>query len=194
MNSVLFLSLFSIIFVGFVGYASAYDGEIKVQVEAANIIEGDKIFVEVFLIGVEPNDDSSLVIDVIGKGTGSSVEKIILNPNWVYDDITFFGDHAWKTNYEFETINGNLTANTTYYIKAAFDDETDITGIFAFVPPVKEQIISDSELVNSGQSPREIPQWIKGIFSLYSSGQIDDDTLLNAIEYLIQIGTIQVTK
>ena len=190
----LFLSLFSVIFVGFIGYASAYDGEIEVQVKATNIIEGDKIFVEVFLIGVEPDDNLPLMIDVIGKGTGLSVEKITLNPNWEYDDITFFGDHAWKTNYEFNTINGNLTANTTYYIKATFDDENDITGIFAFVPPVAEQIILANELVNSGQPPREIPKWIKGIFSLYSSGQIDDDTLLNAIEYLIQIGTIQVSK
>ena len=55
-------------------------------------------------------------------------------------------------------------------------------------------MISDEDLVNSGQSPREIPKWIKGIFSLYSSGQIDDDTLLNAIEYLIQIGIIQASK
>ncbi len=134
------------------------------------------------------------MIDVIEKGTGLSVEKITLNPNWIYDDIAFFGDHTWKTNYEFDTINGNLTANTTYYLKASFDDENDITGIFAFVPPVAEQTISDSELVNSGQPPREIPKWIKGIFSLYSSGQIDDNTLLNAIEYLIQIGTMPVSK
>ncbi len=190
----MFLSLFSVIFVGFIGHASAYDGKIEVQVKATNIIEGDKIFVEVFLIGVEPNDNLPLMIDVIGKGTGLSVEKITLNPNWMYDDITFFGDHAWKTSYEFDTVGSNLTANTTYYIKASFDDESDITGIFAFVPPVAGDMISDDDLVNSGQPPREIPKWIKGIFSLYSSGQIDDDTLLNAIEYLIQIGTIQVSK
>ena len=188
------LFLFSVIFVGYAGHASAYDGEIEIQVNTTNITEGDKIPVEIFLIEVEPSGDLPLEIQIIGKGTGLVVEKITLNPNWIYDDVTFFGDHAWKTSYEFDTNSDNLTANTTYYIKALFDDEHDITGIFAFVPPVAEQVISDVDLVNSGQPPREIPKWIKGIFSLYSSGQIDDDTLLNAIEYLIQIGIIQTSS
>ena len=194
MNSLLVLSLFSVIFVGFVGYASAYDGEIEVQVKATNITEGDKIPIEIFLIEVEPSADLPLEIELIGKGTGLTVEKITLNPNWMYDDVTFFGDHAWKTTFEFDTNSDNLVANTTYYVKASFDGEHDITGIFAFEPPVTDEVISDEDLVNSGQSPREIPKWIKGIFSLYSSGQIDDDTLLNAIEYLIQIGIIQASK
>lgn len=194
MNSLLILPLFSIIFVGFVGYASAYDGEIEVQVKATNIIEGDKIPIEIFLIEIEPSADLPLEIELIEKGTGMTVEKITLKPNWMYDDVTFFGDHAWKTTFEFDTNSDYIVANTTYYVKVSFDDEHDITGIFAFEPPVTNEVISDEDLVNSGQPPREIPKWIKGIFSLYSSGQIDDDTLLNAIEYLIQIGIIQASK
>ena len=38
----------------------------------------------------------------------------------------------------------------------------------------------------------QVPAWIKDIFVLYAAGDISDFELLNAIEYLVQIGIIAV--
>ena len=133
---------------------------------------------------------------LIQKGTGAVVENITLNPSWIYDDMTFTGDRVWKTLYEFDTSSDTLEAKTTYYTKIVFDDKSDITGIFAFSPPVAEQTIQEAGemLTNAETHPRVIPSWIKEIFSMYSDGLIDDETLLNAIEYLISVELIKIKK
>ena len=39
---------------------------------------------------------------------------------------------------------------------------------------------------------QQIPDWVSGVFGYYAAGQIPESTLLNALEFLIQEGILQV--
>ena len=38
----------------------------------------------------------------------------------------------------------------------------------------------------------QIPYWIKMVFSMYAQELISDDELINALQYLIQVGIIEL--
>jgi len=206
--------LITLILVIGVSQAEAYDGRVNVAIEGKDFIEGDKIPISIVLIGSiehrienvdgeivetdilegDPDSDTPLEIMFIEKGTGLTVEQITYTPDWIYDDITF-SEPVWKTSFEFDTSSDKLSAKTTYYIKAVFDDKNDITRIFAFSPPIPEQVVEDIEVMTESKSksePKEIPSWVKEIFVFYAEDQIDDKTLLNAIEYLLSVGIITI--
>ena len=212
----LLLSSFLIILILVIGVsqAEAYDGKVDVAIEGKDFVKGDKIPISIVLIGSiehrienidgeivetdilegDPDRDTPLEIMFIEKGTGLAVEQITYTPDWIYDDITF-SEPVWKTSFEFDTSSDKLSAKTTYYIKAVFDDKNDITRIFAFSPPMPEQVVEDIEVVAESKSqsePKEIPSWVKDIFVFYAEGQIDDKTLLNAIEYLLSVEIITI--
>ena len=212
----LFLSSFLIILILVIGVsqAEAYDGKVNVAIEGKDFIEGDKIPISIVLIGSiehrienvdgeivetdilegDPDRDTPLEIMLIEKGTGLTVEQITSTPDWIYDDITF-SEPVWKASFEFDTSSDKLSAKTTYYIKAVFDDKNDATGIFAFSPQIPEQVVEDIEVMTESKSksePKEIPSWVKDIFVFYAEDQINDKTLLNAIEYLLSVGIITI--
>lgn len=206
--------LITLILVIGVSQAEAYDGKVNVAIEGKDFIEGDKIPISIVLIGSiehrienidgeivetdilegDPDRDTPLEIMLIEKGTGLTVEQITSTPDWIYDDITF-SEPVWKASFEFDTSSDNLSAKTTYYIKAVFDDKNDITRIFAFSPQIPEQVVEDIEVMTESKSksePKEIPSWVKEIFVFYAEDQIDDKTLLNAIEYLLSVEIITI--
>ena len=43
----------------------------------------------------------------------------------------------------------------------------------------------------SAASDSQIPEWVAGVFKLYGDGQIDDSTLISALQFLIQQGIIK---
>ena len=194
MKLVLLSSLLTIlILVISINQVEAYNGLIAVESDASELVQGDIINVEVFLVDVEPDNEIPLKVQLIEKGTGLPAEEIISIPDWIFDDRTHLGDSVWKTSFEFNTASENLTTETTYYIKAIFDDVNDITSIFAFSPEIPEQIIEEKESIKESIFPsREIPSWIRDIFIFYAEEKIDDDTLLNAIEYLISEKIIKI--
>ena len=206
--------LITLILVIGVSQAEAYDGKVNVAIEGKDFIEGDKIPILIVLIGSiehrienvdgeivetdvlegDPDRDTPLEIMLIEKGTGLTVEQITSTPDWIYDDITF-SEPVWKASFEFDTSSDKLSAKTTYYIKAVFDDKNDVTGIFAFsLPQIPEQVVEDIEVMTESKSeqPKEIPSWVKNIFVFYAEDQIDDKTLLNAIEYLLSVEIITI--
>lgn len=212
----LILSSFLIILILVIGVsqAEAYDGKVNVAIEGKDFIEGDKIPISIVLIGSiehrienvdgeivetdvlegDPDRDTPLEIMLIEKGTGLTVEQITSTPDWIYDDITF-SEPVWKASFEFDTSSDKLSAKTTYYIKAVFDDKNDITRIFAFSSQIPEQVVEDTEVMTESKSksePKEIPSWVKDIFVFYAEDQIDDKTLLNAIEYLLSVEIITI--
>jgi hypothetical protein len=46
--------------------------------------------------------------------------------------------------------------------------------------------------VNSTMISAKIPNWVKGVFNLYSEGKISDNDLIQLLEFLIQQGIIKV--
>jgi hypothetical protein len=48
--------------------------------------------------------------------------------------------------------------------------------------------------VNSTSIPstQKIPNWVKGIFSFHAQGNLSDDDLIKALQFLIQQGIIKV--
>ena len=170
-----------------------FEGEVKVEANIVNLIEGDIINVEVFLIDSEPTAESILDVKLIEKGTGLAAEQITVVPDWEFDDRSPFGDKVWKTSFEFDTASENLTPETTYYFKVDFEDQNGITSIFAFTPLITEEEIEEEQSIKESVLPvREIPSWVKDVFVFYANGQIDDETLLNAIEFLVSEQIIRV--
>ena len=183
----------TILLVSATSYAESFEGEVKIEANITNLVEGDIINVDVFLIDSEPDAETILDVKVIEKGTGLPAEQIIVVPRWTVDDRSPFGDKVWKTSFEFDTASQNLTPETTYYIKAIFEDQNGVTSIFAFTSLVSEKEIKEKEPIKEAILPvREIPSWIKEVFVFYANEQIDDETLLNAIEFLVSEQIIRI--
>ena len=182
-----------IVSLGVTANVEAFEGEVRVEANISNLIEGDIIKVEVFLIDSEPVPESILDVKLIEKGTGLAVEQITVVPNWTFDDRSPFGDNVWKTSFEFDTASQKLTPETTYYFKADFENQNGITSIFAFTQLISDEEIKEELTVKESVLPvREIPLWIKEVFVFYANGQIDDETLLNAIEFLVSEQIIRI--
>ena len=173
--------------------AEAYDGKVVLDANIVDLVEGDIIKVNVFLVNEEPNLESPFELKIIEKGTGLPAEQITTIPVWVFDDRNALGDKVWKSSFEFDTASDNLTPETTYYLKGDFEDKNGITSIFAFTQAVTEEMIEQEESIKESILPvREIPSWIRDVFVFYADGQIDDETLLNAIEFLVSEQIIRI--
>ena len=194
MKLVLSSSLLTIlILVMSVNQVEAYDGTIAIESDVSELAQGDIINVQVFLVNVQPDNQIPLKVQLIEKGTGLPADEIISIPDWIFDNRSHLGDSVWKASFEFDTASENLTAETTYYLKAIFDDANAITSIFAFSPVIPEEVIEEKESIKESVLPsREIPSWIRDIFVFYAEEKIDDETLLNAIEYLVSEKIIKI--
>ena len=176
-----------------VNQVEAYDGTMAIESDVSELVQGDIINVQIFLVDVQPDNQIPLKVQLIEKGTGLPADEIISIPDWIFDNRTPLGDSVWKASFEFDTASENLTAETTYYLKAIFDDTNAITSIFAFSPVIPEEVIEEKESIKESVLPsREIPSWIRDIFVLYAEEKIDDETLLNAIEYLVSEKIIKI--
>lgn len=189
-----FFILFAItILVVSIDQIEAYDGKVVLDANIMNLVEGDIIKVDVFLVDVEPYLESLLEVKIIEKGTGLSAEQITTIPSWTFDDRNALGDKVWKASFEFDTVSTNLTPETIYYLRGDFEDKNGITSIFAFTQTVTEKMIEQEESIKESILPaREIPSWIRDVFVFYAEWQIDDETLLNAIEFLVSEQIIKI--
>ena len=59
---------------------------------------------------------------------------------------------------------------------------------------IKENIISIPNLPeSSSETADSVPAWIKNNAGWWAEGQIDDNSFVKGIEYLVKVGIIQVT-
>ena len=86
-----FLSI-TVLLVSVTSYAEGFEGEINIEANITNLVEGDIINVNVFLIDSESDAETILDVKVIEKGTGLPAEQIIVVPRWAVDDRSPFGD------------------------------------------------------------------------------------------------------
>ena len=82
----------------------------------------------------------------------------------------------------------NNTVNQSQNVSSTEQPNTTQT-----IQPNTTQTIQPNATVPTLSSmPSKIPTWVKGIFSYYGQGQMSDDELINAIQFLIQQGIIKL--
>jgi len=81
--------------------------------------------------------------------------------------------------------------NAGWWAKGSIGDEDFIQGIQFLI---NEKIFLIPETVNSEilDSQKEIPSWIKNNAGWWAEGQIDDNSFVNGIQFLIEIGAIRI--
>ena len=58
---------------------------------------------------------------------------------------------------------------------------------------VKERIIDNVKTGNVESASSAVPIWVKNNAGWWAEGQIDDNSFVKGIEYLVKVGIIQVT-
>jgi len=75
-------------------------------------------------------------------------------------------------------------------------DSRQGTDLISFTLPVIQERVVNTPTpfkgIQTEESVKEIPNWVKDIFELYSNGSIDDSELIGALQYLIKEGIIKV--
>lgn len=139
-------------------------------------------------------DGEPITVTTTERNTGITVKTEIINQN----NFTFgerFDEQVWFTEYVRDTTDPAFTANTSYDVIFSYDD-VSIKDRFSFNPPPAEQAIASGEAFAKMEEmkiqPKEIPEWIKDVFGMYYLGEINDETLINAIQYLIKVDIIRV--
>lgn len=93
----------------------------------------------------------------------------------------------------------DISKDPTYYLDR-YNSEASYKNWFdEYFPNITirqalEAIFPDSLNENDGTKSERIPPWVKNIFQWYAYGEIDEDSLINALEYLISSGIINVTS
>ena len=73
-----------------------------------------------------------------------------------------------------------------------YEIDIEVEGIL--FQPIPAEIVSFNIIVNDDPTSEKIPSWVKNIFVWYASDQVSEIELLNAIEYLINEGTIKINS
>lgn len=58
---------------------------------------------------------------------------------------------------------------------------------------VKERIIDNVKTGNAESASSAVPTWVKNNAGWWAEGQIDDNSFVKGIEYLVKVGLISVT-
>ena len=101
----------------------------------------------------------------------------------------------WYFDFEIDTSKYSLLTDTKYMLEATYDNKTKEKRFFVY--PTLEQSIIDA---GNAQADRDemammeqpIPDWVRNIFVFYANGEISDQDLLNALQYLIDIKVLTI--
>ncbi|MDH3658051.1 MAG: hypothetical protein OEM77_07960 [Nitrosopumilus sp.] len=191
MKSLFVLALFSVVMIGFVGYAEAYDGNLRITKMVSDPTIGDIIPFAGFLSNVEPPENTTVQIKFLD--TDGSVIDTFESP--VDSQMTLIDEftNAWLFDFEIDTSKYELLTDTKYLIEVSYEDKIDDKRLVVY--PSLEQSIVDTGNAKSDSmmdQESEIPEWVRGVFEFWVEKQISDQELISAIEYLIEIGIIKV--
>jgi len=95
-----------------------------------------------------------------------------------------------------ELLGSNETSNEIYTeLLGSNDTSTELLQSNETSTEIDESILSESEeneseLINA----KQIPDWVKNIFVLYSYDEITEDELINALTFLIEQGIIEINQ
>ena len=188
MKSLLVLTLLSVVLIGLVGYAEAYDGKIRFDATESDITIGDIVFFKGMLIGIEP-EPNAVVNVVLHDMDGNIIHDIDVK---VDSQMLLFENEEQTWNFDFiiDTSKYDLLTDTQYIVEATFEDK--INNFELIVYPTLEQSIIDAgiaqtEKENAQAVTEPIPEWVRNIFIFYANNEISDSELMGAIQYLIDV-------
>ena len=73
-------------------------------------------------------------------------------------------------------------------------EKTAVVLIFVLIFTVSNMVVYADQLLGAEEEvTNKIPMWVKTVFGYYAQGSIDEATLINALEYLIENGIISVS-
>ena len=196
--------LLSVVVVGLIGHAESYDGKIDVSVASDHVYyyQGDTVTADGFVFRAEPIPDEIVQIKILDP------EGVVVHTGetLVDSEMSLFEETAevWKFQYTFE-IDEKYEPRIRYVVEVIYDDKSDTSG-FSFSPLPEQQVIESGQALEEGKlvfnddehepasTEETLPDWVKNIFLWYGQDQISEKELLGAIEYLIEIGMIQVSN
>lgn len=145
MKSVLVLALLSVVVVGLIGCAEAYDGKIRASTDKSQYIQGNPITISGHILGADPIPDEKVSINFVERSTEKTIHTIMVK---IHEESKFEDDddEYWTFEYVYDTGNGILASDTIYDVWVIYDDAISKFD-FDFRPPVTEQTIQDGELL-----------------------------------------------
>lgn len=145
MKFILVLALLSVVVVGLIGYAEAYDGKIGVSTDKTQYVQGDLVTISGHIIRADPIPDEKVSINFVERSTEKTIHTIMVK----IDEESKFeddDDEYWAFEYVYDTGNGILDSDTIYDVWVIYDDAISKFD-FDFRPLVTEQTIQGDELL-----------------------------------------------
>ena len=182
------MTLFSVVLAVGISQAEAYDGKVDIRIDDTDKVRGDDIIVNGFIFQADPIPDEIVQIRILDPDGNvmSTGESIVDSETSLFEGV----QEVWKFEYVIDTSN-ELEEYVRYILEATYDDKKSEHS-FTFYPPLEEQVLAASP--KPQPITNEIPDWVREVFSFWVEKQISDAELISAIEYLIEIGMIQVSK
>ncbi len=195
MKSLLALALLSVVLVGMIGYAEAYDGKIRFDSTSSDFTNGEIIHYKGMLINSEPDRSEAIIIQLLDpNGNEMNAFGIAVESQMeLFEGV----DEVWPFEFSIDTSNYDLETDIRYSVKATYEDKTDENKLFVY-PSLEQSIVDAANAKDEADSmmtqESEIPEWVRNVFTFWVEKQISDQELISAIEYLIEINIIQVSN
>jgi len=200
------LALFAVILVGFVAYAEyaeAFEGKVKFQSRSDYSEQGDIIVYGGIIVHYYTPEITITIFEKHNPDVVVIVDTVKIEENAEFTNEV--SDRLWPFSYEVDTGDSRLSPETSYMIHAVFEDKNTSSG-FNFNPPMAQQVITESTNPIYNNTPEQaendntskliketkVPSWVKNLFVMYAEDKIDDNALINALQFLIKSGILVV--
>jgi hypothetical protein len=162
-----------------------------------------------------PQDSTVLTLRAFNPGQNLiKIEQILLSPDGTFNMAFHVTGSIWSSagKYTIEARSGLIPPVTTTFYYTGVTGTTPVsqqTTQASSIPQPTNQPTSTSSVtlptIPSTQptpptpiptpppSPAKIPNWVKGIFGMYAQGQLSDNDLVQALQFLIKQGIINVS-
>ncbi|MGI9568059.1 MAG: hypothetical protein ACR2LL_13760 [Nitrosopumilus sp.] len=168
-----------------------WEGNVQIQLDI--LIEERKLKSIDFSLGADDITRMYLIdkfhlelIQIKPYPTSSSDEILPSDYSAVFVVEPRTDDKGKKDNKESSSIPQQFKNHATWWLEGLIDDDVFVQSIEFLI---KERVISVSSsytVLDSDDTTREIPQWVKNNIDWWLQGLISEDVFLQGIEYLIE--------
>ena len=133
----------------------------------------------------QPLDTSTLMVKIWDEERNPS-------KNYFYDAIKVVGNSAVTNDEESSSVPTWVKNNAGWWAAGEIDDQSFIQGIQYLV---KQEILKVPAVDHRDETDIElqvIPEWVKNNAGWWAAGEIDDQSFIQGIQYLVKSRIIQV--
>ena len=143
--------------------------------------------VGIYTIPAVPNTEepTKLKIDFLRSGTERIQEHIDYRLNVIKDDEYVFGPMSRLLH----TSPGSLTIPVEFSENGLHVVQIEMEGILFQPIPLETATLT----INVGQMETSIPDWIKNNAGWWADGQIDDNSFVSGLQWLISNGIMKIS-